>query len=138
MSRFLPPSKVTNSRVTKSILGDGCVVRSGCTINNSVIGLRSLIGPGCTVESSLLMGADYYETLSECVDVVGCLPIGLGAGTTIEGAIVDKNARIGAGCVIKAPDVAESNHEDEGWVVRDGVLVIVKDAVIADNTKIGV
>ena len=45
MSRFLPPSKVgSGSSIERSILGDGCVVRDGCTIAHSVVGLRSLIG----------------------------------------------------------------------------------------------
>lgn len=45
MSRFLPPSKVgSGSSIERSILGDGCVVRSGCKIAHSVVGLRSLIG----------------------------------------------------------------------------------------------
>ena len=56
MSRFLPPSKVLDAEVNDSILGDGCVVRAGCTINHSVIGLRSLIGTGTTIEDALIMG----------------------------------------------------------------------------------
>ncbi len=56
MSRFLPPSKVLDAEVTNSILGDGCVVRAGCTITHSVVGLRSLIGENCTIRDSLLMG----------------------------------------------------------------------------------
>ena len=137
MSRFLPPSKVTDSTVTRSILGDGCVVRAGCTVEHSVIGLRSLIGAGCTVTDTLMMGADYYETVEECVNVAGCLPIGLGAGTTVRGAIIDKNARIGANCVItNAAGVTEAMREEAGWVIRDGVVVVIKDAVIPDGTQI--
>ena len=78
MSRFLPPSKVTNSTISRSILGDGCVVRSGCRIEHSVVGLRALINEGCTVEDTLLMGADYFETMEECALLPGCLPMGLG------------------------------------------------------------
>ena len=78
MSRFLPPSKITNSVISRSILGDGCVVRSGCKVHHSVVGLRALINEGCTVEDSLIMGADYYETLEECALIPGCLAMGLG------------------------------------------------------------
>jgi glucose-1-phosphate adenylyltransferase len=56
MSRFLPPSKVLDAEVNNSILGDGCVVRAGCRINHSVVGIRSLIGENCLIEDSLLMG----------------------------------------------------------------------------------
>lgn len=78
MSRFLPPSKITNSAISRSILGDGCVVRSGCKVHHSVLGVRALINEGCTVEDSLIMGADYYETLEECALIPGCLAMGLG------------------------------------------------------------
>ena len=56
MSRFLPPSKVLDAEVNNSILGDGCVVRAGCKINHSVIGLRTLIGAGTTIDDALIMG----------------------------------------------------------------------------------
>lgn len=81
MSRFLPPSKVTNSVITRSILGDGCVVRSGSVIEHSVIGLRALISEKCDVRDALIMGADYYETMEECALIPGCLPMGLGETT---------------------------------------------------------
>ena len=78
MSRFLPPCKVQDAEVRKSILGDGSVIRAGCRINHSVIGLRTLISEGCTVDDALIMGSDYYETIDECALVPGCLPMGLG------------------------------------------------------------
>lgn len=78
MSRFLPPSKITNSNISRSIIGDGCVVRSGCTVDHSVVGLRALINEGCTIRDSLIMGADYFETLEECALIPGCLPMGIG------------------------------------------------------------
>ena len=81
MSRFLPPSKVTNSVITRSILGDGCVVRSGSVIEHSVVGLRALISEKCDVRDALIMGADYYETMEECALIPGCLPMGLGEHT---------------------------------------------------------
>lgn len=65
--------------MSNSILGDGCVIRAGCRINHSVIGLRTLINESCTVDDALIMGADYYETMEECALVPGCLPMGLGA-----------------------------------------------------------
>lgn len=88
MSRFLPPSKITNSAISRSILGDGCVVRSGCKVHHSVLGVRALINEGCTVEDSLIMGADYYETLEECALIPGCLAMGLGGLLACKPAIV--------------------------------------------------
>jgi glucose-1-phosphate adenylyltransferase len=81
MSRFLPPSKVRDATITQSILGDGCVVKQGCDIKHSVIGLRSQIGQNCKIHDTLYMGCDYYETEEECLLVRGCLPMGLGTNS---------------------------------------------------------
>jgi glucose-1-phosphate adenylyltransferase len=104
---------------------------------HSVIGLRSRIGKDCKIEDSLLMGSDYYEQAGECDVYSDCLPIGVGRGTEIKGAIVDKNARIGRHCrIVNVDNVQEAMREDEGYVIRDGVIVIVKDATIPDGTII--
>lgn len=63
MSRFLPPSKIVDAEVMQSIIGDGCVIKAGSKVHNSVIGIRSLIGADCIIDSAMMMGADYYETL---------------------------------------------------------------------------
>jgi glucose-1-phosphate adenylyltransferase len=137
MSRFLPPSKVLDATVERSIIGDGCVIDSGSSVVHSVIGLRSRIGKDCKIEDSLLMGSDYYEQAGECDVYSDCLPIGVGRGTEIKGAIVDKNARIGRHCrIVNVDNVQEAMREDEGYVIRDGVIVIVKDATIPDGTII--
>jgi glucose-1-phosphate adenylyltransferase len=55
--------------------------------------------------------------------------------TVIEGAIIDKNARIGRNVHIRhLPDRPDS--ETDNWVARDGLVVIPKDAVIDDDTVI--
>ena len=177
MSRFLPPSKVgSGSAIERSILGDGCVVRSGCKIAHSVVGLRSLIGEflfcffcfgfflgegekkkvtkkcsffppsfcfsiscitgaNCEVTDTLMMGSDYYETLEECVNVRGCLPMGLGDGCVVRRAIIDKNARIGDGVqIVNKAGVQEANKEEDGYVIKDGIVIVIKDSVIAPGT----
>lgn len=137
MSRFLPPSKILDATVEKSILGDGCTIEKGSRITHSVIGLRSRIKQNCIIEDSLLMGADYFEQYDECEVYADCLPIGVGSGTNIKGAIVDKNARIGRRCVIQNVEgVDEAMRESEGYVIRDGIVVIIKDATIPDGTVI--
>src|SRR5690606_21774686 len=62
--RFLPPSEVHASRLDQVLLADGCHIYES-DIANSVIGLRSIIGPNATIRSSVIMGADYYETKAE-------------------------------------------------------------------------
>jgi len=137
MSRFLPPSKILDAEVERSIIGDGCTIDAGSKIIHSVVGLRSKIGKNCEIVDSLLMGADYYEQAGECEVWSECLPIGVGSGTVIKGAIVDKNARIGRQCrIVNVDNVQEAMREDEGYVIRDGVIVITKDASIPDGTVI--
>lgn len=137
MSRFLPPSKVMGAEITHSILGDGCVVEPGAKILHSVVGLRARIREGCVIEDTLLMGSDYYERAEECNVELDCLPLGVGRGTHIKGAIVDKNVRIGKFCrITNVEGVQEASNEDGGYVIRDGVVVIIKDSVIQDGTVI--
>jgi glucose-1-phosphate adenylyltransferase len=137
MSRFLPPSKVADAEVTDSILGDGTVVRAGARINHSVIGLRTLIDTNCIVEDALVMGADYYETLEECALIPGCLPMGLGANTHVRKCIIDKNARLGRNVkILNKDNVQEANRENEGYVIKDGIVVVIKDSILPDGFTI--
>jgi len=54
---------------------------------------------------------------------------------SISGAIVDKNARIGRGVKI-TPMESHENYAGHGYMVRDGITVIEKDAVIPDGAVI--
>eukprot|EP00238_Polyblepharides_amylifera_P004644 CAMPEP_0196583516 /NCGR_PEP_ID=MMETSP1081-20130531/43877_1 /TAXON_ID=36882 /ORGANISM="Pyramimonas amylifera, Strain CCMP720" /LENGTH=457 /DNA_ID=CAMNT_0041904435 /DNA_START=204 /DNA_END=1577 /DNA_ORIENTATION=+ len=135
-SRFLPPSKLMNCDVSQSIIGDGCFIENS-KIHHSVIGLRSIISTGCTIEDALLMGADYYEEYDECEAIPDCLPIGIGAGSTIRKAIIDKNARIGMDCqIINKEGVQEASKESEGYFIKDGIITVCKDAEISPGTII--
>lgn len=137
MSRFLPPSKIMDATVAHSIIGDGCVIKAGSKVTNSVVGIRSLIGADCIVEDAMVMGADYYETLEECAYVPGCLPMGLGDGCVVRKAIIDKNARIGERCqIINKDGVQEANRESEGFVIKDGIVVVIKDSMLKPGTII--
>nr|AEL29992.1 ADP-glucose pyrophosphorylase small subunit [Dunaliella parva] len=137
MSRFLPPSKLMDAEVVKSIVGDGCVIKPGTSIKNSIVGIRSLIGADCTIEDSMIMGADYYETLEECEYVPGCMPMGVGDGSIVRRAIIDKNSRVGGKCqIVNKEGVKEANQEGKGWVIKDGIVVIVKDSYIPPGTVI--
>jgi glucose-1-phosphate adenylyltransferase len=137
MSRFLPPSKVVDAEVHNAIIGDGTLVKKGAKITNSIIGLRSLIGENVVISDTLMLGSDYYETLDECAFVPGCLPMGVGDNSVVRKALIDKNARIGDNVkIINKEDVQEANRESEGWMIKDGVVIIIKDAVIKSGTLI--
>ena len=96
-SRFLPPSRLDGTTVRASLISDGCAIGDGAVIENSIIGLRCQIGAGAVIRNSILMGSDDYETAEEstAAAVAGRPPLGIGAQTVIEGAIIDKNCRIG-------------------------------------------
>jgi len=135
-ARFLPASEVQGARLDHTLLADGCRVTQA-DIRDAVIGLRSLIGPKTQIRSSILMGADYYETEVDRAENnrLDRPDIGISEGTVIEGAIIDKNARIGRNVHIRhLPDRPDS--ETGNWVARDGLVIIPKDAVIDDDMVI--
>jgi glucose-1-phosphate adenylyltransferase len=137
-SRYLPPSKMLDCQITESIIGEGCILKN-CRIQHSVLGVRSWIEEGCLIEESLLMGADFYQSVTERQSKLdsGAVPMGIGAGTTIRKAIVDKNARIGRNVqIINKDNVQDAERESEGFYIRSGIVVILKNALIKDGTVI--
>ncbi len=131
-ARFLPGSRFRDAVVRCSIVSDGCIIQ-GALVEHSVIGIRTRLSPGSKVVDSVVMGADFYEEDDdrETVEWEGGVPVGIGPGVSIRRAIVDKNARIGEGVVIHGdPAREDEDHSDEGWCVRDGIIVVQKNAVI--------
>lgn len=136
--RFLPPSVTEGScDVETSVLTEGCLVQESI-IRESVIGLRSVIGPDVRVARTVMMGADFYETPERKAEnrALGRPDVGIGRGSNIQGAIIDKNARIGEGVAIRARDPEGEMVETENYVIRDGIVVIPKNSVIPDGTVI--
>src|SRR5262249_34215067 len=137
-SRYLPPTKLLDAHVIESMLGEGCILKE-CTVQRSVIGLRSRIETGCVIENTLVMGADYYESPSQRGEHMeqGTIPLGVGAHTTIQKAIIDKNARIGRHVQIVNKDhVQEATQEALGFIIRSGIVVVIKNATIPDGMVI--
>jgi len=137
MARYLPPSKFIDADVTKSIIGDGCLIKNA-TVKHSVVGLRAQIGDGALIEDAMIMGSDYYETDAECMLMPHCMPLGVGPGSVVKNAIVDKNVRIGKNCSITNKDNVQEDfsNEENGWIIRDHIVVIIKDSIIPDGTII--
>ncbi|WP_413175315.1 glucose-1-phosphate adenylyltransferase [Anabaena azotica] len=137
-ARYLPPSKLLNCDITESMIGEGCILKN-CRIQHSVLGVRSRIESGCIIEESLLMGADYYQPSVErqCSLEQGDIPVGIGTDTIIRRAIIDKNARIGHDVkIINKDNVQEAEREKQGFFIRSGIVVVLKNAVIPDGTVI--
>ena len=137
-ARYLPPSKIEESQIQDSIISDGCII-SGAAITNSVVGLRSRIAKGVRVDASFVMGADYYQTIEEMRDELqaGIPRLGIGEGTIISRTIVDKNARIGSGVrLLNEAQVSKADGENGSYYIRDGIIIVPKNAVISDGTVV--
>jgi len=131
--RFLPGTRIYDVGLDQVTLADGCIIE-GAEIQHSVIGIRSVIGEDVILRNSVIMGADYYE--EEHARVAQGIPsIGIGRGARIQGAIIDKNARIGSGVVIE-PFPEEVAVDKESYSVRDGIVIIPKDAILEQGTVI--
>ncbi|MCZ6673394.1 MAG: glucose-1-phosphate adenylyltransferase, partial [Verrucomicrobia bacterium] len=101
------------------------------------IGVRSIIREGSKLERTVMVGGDYFETSEEVEDSLknGIPPIGVGKNCRIKNAIIDKSARIGNNVTL-SPDGKADKTEGDGYFVRDDVIVILKGAIIRDNTII--
>jgi len=132
--RFLPGSLVENSKLKNVLLADGCWIREA-KVADAVIGLRSQIFADAKIKSSIIMGADYYDT-PERQKNLGGVPVGIGRGSNIKGAIIDKNVRIGEGVRIR-PFPKGTEIDEELWSARDGIIVIPKRTVLPDGYTIG-
>ena len=124
--RFLPGSKINGATLRQAIISDGCII-SDAHLERSVIGIRSIIQSGATIRNSIVMGADYFELNRD--DDSGAPPIGVGRNCVIDRAIIDKNARIADGAVI-TPEGKPANLDADNYFIRDGIVVIPKNAVI--------
>ncbi|MCB8926447.1 MAG: glucose-1-phosphate adenylyltransferase [Ardenticatenaceae bacterium] len=134
--RFMPASEVNGATLDNVLLTDGCRI-SKSTIRSAVIGLRSIIKANCTIDSTIIMGADFYEseaTVAENAEK-GIPDVGIGEGSNIAAAIIDKNARIGRNVTIRnLPDRVDG--EGPNWVARDGIIIVPKNAILPDGTVI--
>ncbi len=132
-SRFLPASVIEETVINRAMISDGCQIRSAL-LERCILGIRSLISPGSRLKNTIVMGADFYES-DKGGTPEGEIPIGIGRDCIIEDAIIDKNARIGDGVVITTHD-KDANSDGVGYYIRDGIVVIPKNAVIPAGTRI--
>jgi glucose-1-phosphate adenylyltransferase len=137
-SRYLPPSKVQNCQIKNSIISEGCIINSA-SVTRSIVGLRSRIEAGASIEASILMGADYYQTIEDMRSEIkaGIPRIGIGENTIIRRAIVDKNTRIGAGVhLVNESGIEHADGEGGNYHIRDRIIIVPKNAIIPDGTVV--
>jgi glucose-1-phosphate adenylyltransferase len=136
--RYLPPSKLVDAQITQSIVGEGTILKN-CSINHCVLGVRSRVEDNVVLQDSLLMGSDFFESALEREELRsnGGIPLGVGEGSTVKRAILDKNARVGRNVTIVNKDnVEEADRPEHGFYIRNGIVVVVKNASIADGMVI--
>jgi len=134
-ARFLPPSRLDGATIKNSLISDGCVIEAGAVIENSVVGLRCRIGKNVVIRNSIVMGADEYESPSQMKfdQSEGHATIGIGEGTFIDGAIVDKNCHIGKNVRIVNEQKLDSSPETEEAMICDGIVMVQKGARLDDG-----
>jgi glucose-1-phosphate adenylyltransferase len=134
--RFLPGSKINGAQIDHAIISDGCIINRA-TIIHSIIGLRCIVNAGTVLNRVVLLGTDYYESLESILEHEknGIPRVGIGANCRIENTIVDKNARIGNDVVI-SPSGKPQSVDGTNYYIRNGIVVIPKNAVIPHGTVI--
>lgn len=133
----LPPSKMNFSSMNQSIASEGCIITNS-SITNAIVGVRTIIESGASLNGVVCMGADFYETEAQKAENAEArVPnIGIGKGSIIKGAIIDKNARIGEGCRVGIDNVARADGAYESWTIVDGIIVVPKNSVLYPGTII--
>lgn len=131
-ARFLPGTCIDRARIESTIVADGSRIHDA-EIDHCIVGIRGIIGAGVRLSHSVMMGADFYETEADQTGEI--IPVGIGAGSHIENAIIDKNARIGEGVTILNREGLQ-HFDGPGYYIRDGLVVVPKNGVIPSGTAI--
>jgi glucose-1-phosphate adenylyltransferase len=133
-ARFLPASKINSCVVNRAILADGCIV-TDAKIDHSTLGVRSVVRDRSCLEDVVMMGADFFETIEDLEEnsKLGRPDVGVGSNCVIKNAILDKNVRIGNNVILDPTGLEDHFGPDLDVVIRDGVLVVCKEAVLPDG-----
>jgi glucose-1-phosphate adenylyltransferase len=134
--RFLPACKINGATLEHSLVADGCILNNA-RIRHSLVGLRSTVGEGSDLYRTVVMGSDYYESAASIAqnEAEGKPRIGIGRGTRIENAIIDKNSRIGDNCIL-SPAGKPADVDHPLYYIRDGIVIIPKSGCIPHGTMI--
>jgi glucose-1-phosphate adenylyltransferase len=127
--RYLPGSRLTDCRFHRAILAGGSII-SDSEIDTSIVGIRTTMR-GAKIRRSLIMGGDPFDQIVR----KDAPPVGIGEGSVITNAIVDKNVRIGRN-VHLVNEAGVKEGEGPGFMIRDGIIVVPQNTIIPDDTTI--
>lgn len=137
-SRYLPPSKLQDCDIDNTMVSEGCIL-DGIYARRAIIGLRSRIDKGARIENSIVMGSDYFQSISDlnADEAAGMPHLGIGRNTVIKDAIIDKNTRIGSNVrLVNRDGVATYDDPQARYYIREGIIVVPKNAVIPNGTEV--
>lgn len=135
-ARMLAPTKFFGTKVTYGLISDGCIIHAA-EISRAVVGIRSRIGQDTVIRDAIIMGNDYYQTVSDIEQLPDNELLGIGNNCFIQNTIIDKNARVGHNVRIVGGEGLEDTETDT-YCIRDGIIILKKAAVIESNTIIGI
>ncbi|TFG64980.1 MAG: glucose-1-phosphate adenylyltransferase [Spirochaetales bacterium] len=133
--RQLPASKINFCTISQSLAAEGSII-TNASISRSIIGIRTIIESGASLDGVVCMGADYYESPEQKLEdrEAGIPHVGIGFGTIIRGAIIDKNAKIGDGCRIGVDDIDRKDGDYGTYHIRDNIIIIPKNGIIPNGS----
>jgi glucose-1-phosphate adenylyltransferase len=133
-ARLLPPAKFSGVSFSRAIVAEGSIIQAKM-VENSILGIRSRIDYGTIIKNAYIMGNDYFESLEDLADP-NKIPMGIGKDCYIENAIIDKHVRIGDNVIIRGHENL-TDMESEHYVIKKGIVVVNKNAIIPSGTIIG-
>ena len=132
--RLLPPSKLNSCQVERVVLGDGSIITNG-RLKHCLLGVRSVIQSNAVLEDVVMLGADFYDTIEDLEKnhSLGRPALGIGSGSFVKHAILDKNVRIGQNVVLDPEGLPNNLEQGNGIFIRDGVLIVCKNTIVPDG-----
>ena len=133
-ARLLPASKLNSCQMERVVLGDGSIITNG-QLTRCLLGVRSVVQSGAVLEDVVMLGADFYDTIEDIEEnqKLGRPALGIGSGSFVRHAILDKNVRIGKNVVLDPEGLPDNSDQGNGVFIRDGVLVVCKNTILPDG-----
>ena len=128
--RFLPAARVQKAKLASCMMSDGCLVE-GADLNRVMLGVRAVIRNDVLLDNVIHMGAEFYDDGDA---FQGGVPLGVGSGSVIKNAIIDKDTRIGRNVELVNAEGHEE-YESEVLCVRDGIIVVPRRTTLPDGFR---